>query len=84
MDNDAETAPRSSGIATASLVLGIASILIGLFIVLGWVIGLLAAILGATATRQPISNERTARVGIVLGLIGVALTLIVTALRAAG
>lgn len=74
-------ATRSSGVATASLVLGILSIIVGLFIVLGWVLGLLAAILGGVALRQPIANASTARAGRLLGIVGFLLTLVVFTIR---
>jgi hypothetical protein len=67
---------RSSGKATASLVLGI----LGLFLFCSFILSLLAVILGYQARREidasggQLSGRGNAVVGIVLGWIGVALT----------
>jgi hypothetical protein len=75
----AGTAQPSSGKATASLVVGILSILFALFFwPVGIVLGLVGAILGATS-----SGHRYAKAGLICSVIGIALSILLVAVGAA-
>ena len=77
-------APRN-GLGVAALVLGLLAVLTGFF-VLGGVLGVVAVVLGVLgrgrAKRGEATNGGVALAGIVLGLVGIALTAAVIAIGA--
>jgi Domain of unknown function (DUF4190) len=62
---------RGSGRATASLVLGIISVLACLIPIAAWIIGVIAIVLGATARSDARPGRGQATAGLVLGVIGI-------------
>lgn len=73
-------ARRRNPLAVTALVLGSASIVLGLFSVLGWVLGLVAIVVGALAIRRGAPSHGAAFWGIWLGVGGSALSMLVFAL----
>jgi hypothetical protein len=62
---------RRSGRSTASLVLGIISVLACLIPIAAWILGVIAIVLGATARSDGSGSRRQATAGLVLGVIGI-------------
>lgn len=78
-------APQSNGMATASLVLGIVSIVLCWIWVVGIIAGILAIILGVVAKKKIKANPNmggkgAATGGLVTGIIGTAIALIIVIL----
>lgn len=73
--------PPSSGLATASLVLGIVGLVFLCIPILGFVLAVLATTFGGVALSkarvQPIRNRGSAVAGMVMGLIVIAIAVLV-------
>jgi uncharacterized membrane protein len=72
------------GLSITGVVLGAASIAIGLFSVLGWVLGLAAIVVAALAVRRNAANRRIAVWGTWLGVAGSVLSVLVLVLALRG
>lgn len=70
--------------AVTGVVMGAASILLGIFSILGWVLGLVAIVLAGLAVKRDASRRRLAVWGSWLGLAGSVLSMLVFALRVTG
>lgn len=77
---------KKNGMATAAMVLGIISIVLGLFGWLGIITGLVAVILAVVAKNQikadpsMAGSAGAAKGGLIMGIIGIALGIIITIL----
>jgi hypothetical protein len=77
---------KKNGMATAAMVLGIISIVLGLFGWLGIITGLVAVILAVVAKSQikadpsMAGSAGQAKGGLIMGIIGIALGIIITIL----
>lgn len=77
---------KKNGMATAAMVLGIISIVLGLFGWLGIITGLVAVILAVVAKNQIKADPSmsgsagAAKGGLIMGIIGIALGIIITIL----
>lgn len=75
---------RPTRLAIAAVVVGAASIPIGFVLVLGWVLGLVAIVLGGLAVKRGASSRGPAFWGIWLGVAGTVVSMLVFALQVAG
>ncbi|PHR34977.1 MAG: hypothetical protein COA38_03325 [Fluviicola sp.] len=77
---------KKNGMATAAMVLGIISIVLGLFGWLGIITGIVAVILAIVAKKQikadpsMAGSAGAAKGGLIMGIIGIALGIIITIL----
>jgi len=72
----ATTTSRSSGRATAALILGVLSIPLAiLFAIVGLVLGIVAVVLGQMAKGDMARNVSNAKWGVILGAIGAVLAI---------
>lgn len=77
---------KKNGMATAAMVLGIISIVLGLFGWLGILVGIVAVILAVVAKNQikadpsMAGSAGQAKGGLIMGIIGIALGIIITIL----
>jgi Domain of unknown function (DUF4190) len=76
-----QTAGRTSGRATTSMILGILSIPLAIIPILAWILGVVAIVLGSTARgeirRTGVGGSGRAMAGIICGIVGLVIGLAV-------